>query len=102
MENKRIGMVRYRRGMESLMRQVLSLPNQPALMYLHVWMPGHNNWQYWSHTMEDEVEVLLKYYGVQSVSMREALYHNFQANRVGYRESDIACNSMHPNYLYHR
>jgi hypothetical protein len=93
---------RYRRGMETLMRQVLQLPHHPAVMYLHVWMPGHNNRTFWSSTIEDEVEVLVKYYNLQSISLRNALYDGFKAGRVGFREGDVACNDVHPNYLYHR
>jgi hypothetical protein len=91
-----------RRGMETLMRQVLQLPNHPAVLYLHVWMPGHNKGDFWGATIEDETEVLVQYYKVQSISMRNALYQNFVANVSGFRESDIACNTIHPNYLYHR
>eukprot|EP00884_Botryococcus_braunii_P001608 jgi/Botrbrau1/11448/Bobra.0328s0008.1 len=34
--------------------------------------------------------------------MRDALFEHYIANRIGFREFDIACNDVHPNYLYHR
>ncbi len=85
-----------------MMRQLLQLPNHPAVLYLHVWLPLYNKGQFWETTIEDEIEVLVKYYGLQSISMRGALYDHFIANRSGFRESDLSCNVVHPNYLYHR
>eukprot|EP00884_Botryococcus_braunii_P022668 jgi/Botrbrau1/9085/Bobra.178_2s0017.1 len=92
----------HRRSMETLIRQVLQLPNRPAVMYLHIWVPGHNNGQFWGGTIEDEIEVLVKYYGIRSISMWNAIFDKFIAKKVGYQEADIACNAVHPNYLYYR
>eukprot|EP00884_Botryococcus_braunii_P006900 jgi/Botrbrau1/16210/Bobra.314_2s0004.1 len=91
-----------RRGLESLMRQVLQLPNHPAVLYMHIWMPGRSDGQFCGTNIEDETELLVRYYGLQSLSMRDALFEHYIANRIGFRESDIACNDVHPNYLYHR
>ncbi len=102
MEDEEGGWCVSRRGMEILMRQVLQLPNHPAVLYLHIWIPGFNMGQFWGATIEDEIEVLVKYYGIQSISLRNALYDKYIDDKVGYREADIACNIVHPNYLYHR
>lgn len=91
----------YRRGLESLMRQLLILPNKPALLYFHMWMPGYNLDSYWNATIEDETEVLVHYYGLQSVSFRDAIFIHHAQGQLGYRAPDIACSKVHPTFLGH-
>lgn len=92
----------YRRSLENLMRQVLLMPNRPAILYFHVWMPGFH----WDHfqgtTIEDETEVLVQFYGLQSVSLRDAIYIPHSAGVLGFRSTELACSPVHPTHLGHR
>jgi hypothetical protein len=85
-----------------LLRKLLLYPNQPALLYLHMWMPGYDQHSFYNSTIEEETELLVKYYFLQSVSFRNMVFYDYISERPGYRSQDIACNFVHPTYLGHR
>lgn len=91
-----------RRGLEVLMRKILLYQNRPAIIYTHLWMPGYDQHSFYNSTIEEETELLVKYYGLQSVSLRNMVFHDYAVDREGFRERDLACTSYHPSYLGHR
>eukprot|EP00884_Botryococcus_braunii_P016639 jgi/Botrbrau1/3659/Bobra.0204s0049.1 len=91
-----------RRSLENLMRQVLSMQNQPALLYFHMWMPGYHMDTFQGTTIEDETEIFVEYYGLQSVSYRNAVYLPHAEGVFGFRSAEISCSQVHPTYLAHR
>eukprot|EP00884_Botryococcus_braunii_P021062 jgi/Botrbrau1/763/Bobra.0181s0021.1 len=93
---------RWRRGLEVLFRRLLKYPNSPALLYFHMWMPGFQHNSFWNTTIEDETEILVAYYQLQSLSFRNAIFRPFQANKPGFQDLDISCSYVHPTYLGHR
>ena len=76
------------------------MPAQPAVLYLHVWQPDYMGEVFW-RTAEMEVDTILQFYGVPSVSARNALFHLYMANASGFESLDWAC-GQHPNPLGHR
>eukprot|EP00884_Botryococcus_braunii_P021040 jgi/Botrbrau1/761/Bobra.0181s0020.1 len=74
---------RWRRGMEVLFRRLLQYPNSPALLYFHMWMPGFDQNSYWNSTIEDETDILVKYYELQSLSFRNAVFKPYRTNMPG-------------------
>jgi hypothetical protein len=91
-----------RRALEVLLRKLLLYPGYPAVVYMHLWVPTFHSHSFYRTTIEDETEVLLSYYGVQSLSLRNAIFHDYAAGRLGFREEDIACRKVHLSYLGHR
>lgn len=89
-----------RRGFERLLRKLLRLPSQPALLYLHVWQPDYMSEVFW-RSAKMVMQELLAFYGVPSVSARNALYHLYMANASQFESSDWLC-GWHPNPLGHR
>eukprot|EP00884_Botryococcus_braunii_P008547 jgi/Botrbrau1/17694/Bobra.0166s0118.1 len=90
-----------RRGFERLMRKVLQLPHVPAIILLHWWSPLHFHSSYWN-VAEDQLDVIGGYYGLQSISFRNAYYHDIMTGTPGFRLEDIFCDVVHPNNLGHR
>ena len=90
----------HRRGFERFLRKLAKLPQWPALLYLHVWQPDYMGPAFW-HGGEMQVETVLQYYGIPSVSARNALFHLTAQNVSGFAEDDIFC-GVHPNPLGHR
>ena len=43
----------------------------------------------------------MEYYGIPSVSLRNAWYHKWADNAPGFRQRDVMCTLMHPNLLGH-
>ncbi len=84
------------------MRRLLLLPSRPAITYLHVWLPEFFQYSFFNVTVEDQVELFVKYYGLQSISFRDAIFPLYADDVPGFRETDFVCNAMHPNYLGHR
>ena len=89
-----------RRGFERLLRKLLRVPSQPALLYFHVWQPDYMSEVFWK-SAEMEIQDILAYYSVPSVSARNALYHLYMANATGFDSLDWLC-GWHPNPLGHR
>ena len=58
--------------MERLLRKLLRMANRPALLYLH-FCPFPLRMHYWEGA-EDAIDVLMKFYGVPTLSMRNALH----------------------------
>ncbi|EIE19265.1 hypothetical protein COCSUDRAFT_58561 [Coccomyxa subellipsoidea C-169] len=89
-----------RRGFERLIRKMLNLPNRPAVMYFHVWTPRRLGFKFYD-SPENLIEMVPEYYGLPSISMRNALYHvvaNFTVPADWLWRSDI----NHANCLGHR
>ena len=49
-----------------------------------------------------ETGLLVNYYGLPSVSLRDVWFHKFARNEPGFRQRDIMCNMNHPNLLGHQ
>lgn len=81
------------------MRKSLQLPSQPALFYLHAYQIDYEQHDYWRGG-ETQIETIMKYYGIPSVSFRDALYHLEVAGIDGFAEEHQSC-GMHPNPLGH-
>lgn len=76
------------------------MPSQPAIMYLHVWQADYMSEVFW-RSAEMEIEQILQYYNIPSVSARNALYHLVMANVSRFSYLDWQC-GFHPNPLGHR
>ncbi|EIE27713.1 hypothetical protein COCSUDRAFT_55699 [Coccomyxa subellipsoidea C-169] len=90
-----------RRGFERLLRKLLRLRSEPALLVLHWWAPLYFQSSFWN-VAEDELDVIASYYRVQSISFRDAFYVPIMADRPGFRLEDIFCDIVHPNAVGHR
>lgn len=42
------------------------------------------------------------YYGLQSISFRNAYFHDLMSSTPGFRIQDMFCDVIHPNDLGHR
>ena len=49
-----------------------------------------------------ESGLLVNYYGLPSVSLRDVWFHKFARNEPGFRQRDVMCNMNHPNLLGHQ
>ena len=58
--------------MERLMRKLLRMSAKPALLYLH-FCPFPRLRNFWDGA-EDHIDVLMKFYGVPALSMRNSLH----------------------------
>ena len=76
------------------------MPQWPALLYLHVWQPAYMGPFFWTGG-EMQIETILQYYGVPTVSARNALFHLAARNAPGFAQNDTNC-GVHPNPLGHR
>jgi len=90
-----------RRGYEMLLRKLLVYRQHPAIIALHSWSPFFNHPNFFS-TAEDPVQSIVAYYGLQSVSMRNALFHPTWQRRQNFKGSQWLCDTIHPNTLGHR
>ena len=90
-----------RRGYEMLLRKLLGYRQHPAIIALHSWSPFFNHPNFFS-TAEDSIQSIVAYYGLQSVSMRNALFHPTWQRRQNFKGSQWLCDSIHPNTLGHR
>ena len=89
-----------RRGFERLVRKMLNLPQRPAVAYFHVWTPRRLGFHFYE-SPENVIEMVPEYYGLPSISMRNALYHmvaNFTVPADWLWRSDV----NHANCLGHR
>ena len=89
-----------RRGFERLIRKILNLPNRPAVTYFHVWTPRRLGFHFYE-SPENIIEMVPEYYGLPSISMRNAMYHmvaNLTVPADWIWRSDI----NHANCLGHR
>ena len=69
------------------------------MVYLHVYQPAYMG-NFWK-SAEVELETILQYYSIPTVSARNALYHLLIAEAHGFSEEDVHCDA-HPNPLGHR
>ncbi len=49
-----------------------------------------------------ESGLLVNYYGLPSVSLRDVWFHKFARNQYGFRCRDVMCGNNHPNLLGHQ
>ena len=56
---------------------------------------------FWNHTVQPESGLLVNYYGLPSISMRDVWFHHWARNEPGFLSRDIMCSINHPNYLGH-
>lgn len=92
-----------RRGYERLVRKILRLANNPAILVVHYYslrwvemnIGGHSFW----FTPEDEIDVIAKYYALPAVSFRNTFYNAMMADKIGFRPEDILKDHVHPNEL---
>ena len=90
----------WRRGFERLVRKLMKLPSKPALHYLHVYQPSYMGHSFWL-SAEMEIETILQYYSIPTVSARNALYELLLEEAHGFSEAEVHC-GVHPNPLGHR
>ncbi|KAA6418426.1 MAG: hypothetical protein FRX49_11586 [Trebouxia sp. A1-2] len=90
-----------RRGYEMLLRKLLGYRQHPAIIALHSWSPFFNHPNFFS-TAEDPIQSIVAYYGLQSVSMRNALFHPTWQRQQNYKGFQWLCDNIHPNTLGHR
>jgi len=74
--------------LEGLVRQVLSQPNQPAMMLLFTMNKAGANAQEWHSKVG-------RHYGLPMVSFRDALWPEIQAGRMKWE--DVEADEVHPN-----
>ena len=105
---------------EQLLRKLLvndqgkGAEDDPAVVYVHSWKPCPNGYgprpgvsQFFASKTEQEYDVLLQYYSLPWVSLRNAVYHAAQRNVTGLTKEDIfvlephgPC--THPNTVGHK
>ncbi|KAL3132821.1 hypothetical protein ABBQ38_006746 [Trebouxia sp. C0009 RCD-2024] len=90
-----------RRAYEVMLRKLLAFNQKPAIIALHSWSPFFNTPHFYS-TTEDLIQVLVSYYGLQSVSVRNALWHPTMQRQQNYQGTQWLCDTIHPNLLGHR
>eukprot|EP00884_Botryococcus_braunii_P008548 jgi/Botrbrau1/17695/Bobra.0166s0119.1 len=90
-----------RRGYERLIRKISAFPNAPAIILTHWWSPPHFNYSFWN-VAEDQFDTMAKYYGLSSISFRNAYYHQIMTAANGFNLTDFLCDHVHPNILGHR
>jgi hypothetical protein len=90
-----------RRGLEVLLRKLLTHRNQPAVIYLHAWIASFENLDFYLGE-EGDISVLLDYYRLPVLSMRKALFHDTVARTLGFAPEHHVCDMLHPNTLGHR
>lgn len=78
----------YGQTMEGLVRQIMKMPQQPALMMNFQMRNDGTNAQEWHSRVG-------RYYGAQMVSVRDALWPEIEAGRLAW--SDVICDHIHPN-----
>ena len=78
----------------------MKLPSRPALHYLHVYQPSYMGHSFWL-SAEMEIETILQYYSIPTVSARNALYELLVEGARGFTEAEVHC-GVHPNPLGHR
>lgn len=88
-----------RSGYEVILRKLLSTSS--AVLVVHWYSPILNHGTFWD-TAEDELEVLLNYYQVPSLSWRNAMFKSMAAEEEGFSYEQMYCDSVHPNTLGHR
>ena len=88
-----------RRGLERTVRKALQLPLKPAVFYLHAYQPEYEEHSFWQGG-ETQIDTIMKYYGIPSVSARDALYHLMIAGVDGFADAQVHC-TVHPNPLGH-
>ena len=82
--------------------------DDPAMVVVHSWKPCLANAesgvsQFYASKTEQEYDVLLQYYSLPWVSLRNAIYHAAQRNLSGFtREEVFAPDCTHPNVLGHK
>lgn len=79
--------------MEGLTRQILSQPDQPALMYLFMSTNTGNNAQQWH-------SIIGRHYGIPMVSERDAVWPEMQAGRLKWES--VVADIIHPNDKGHQ
>lgn len=84
-----------------LLRKLLGYRQHPAIIALHSWSPFFNHPNFFS-TAEDPIQSIVAYYGLQSVSMRNALFHPTWQRQQNYKGFQWLCDNIHPNTLGHR
>lgn len=84
-----------------LLRKLLAYRQHPAVIAVHSWSPFFNHPNFFSST-EDLVQTIVIYYGLQSVSVRNALFHPTWQRRENFKGLQWLCDSIHPNTLGHR
>ncbi len=89
----------HRRGLERTFRKALQVPSKPAVLYLHVYQPDYEEHSFWQGG-ESQIETIVKYYGIPSISARDALYHLEMAGADGFADKQLHC-GVHPNPLGH-
>ena len=85
--------------MERAVRKALKIPSEPAVMYLHAYQPEYEEHDFWRGG-ESQIDTIMKYYGIPSVSARDALYHLEMAGTDGFADEQLQC-GVHPNPLGH-
>lgn len=73
---------------EGLLRQLLALPNQPAVVMMFTMSRGGNNAQEWQSKLG-------KHYNLPMVSFRDAFWPEIEAGRVKWE--DVEADEVHPN-----
>lgn len=79
---------------------MLGLPRRPAVLYFHVWTPRRMGFAFYD-SPENLIDMLPEYYGLPSLSMRNALYKtvaDFTVPADWLWRSDV----NHANCLGHR
>ncbi len=85
-----------RQGFERLVRKLLQFPSSPAVIVLHYWKPSFGH--FWA-TLEDEIDVIAKYYSLPSLSFRNTFYRAVAEQLPGFRWEDFVPDQTHPNAL---
>ena len=109
------------RAYERLVRRLIRYPHRPAIVLLNMpWFWGEglarniradtpvsvgdlNFTFHESHSAENSITLLAQYYGVASLSMRNALFHETQGNATDrQRLKDVMLDRVHPSVIGHQ
>lgn len=61
-----------RRGLERLLRRLIAHPSRPGILYVHYWPAARFDPPFMND--EELVDVVLKYYGIPTLSMKNAIH----------------------------
>ena len=72
MTQSRIPTLLHRRGLERLLRRLVSHPSRPGILYVHYWPAARFNPPFMNE--EELTDTVLKYYGIPTLSMKSAVH----------------------------
>ncbi|EFN59047.1 expressed protein [Chlorella variabilis] len=97
------GTVPARGSFERLLRKLQALPNRPAVVVLNAYSFIRGSVGSYLKNAENEMSIIAAYYGLPTLSMRAAVFHQMLRNQYGYRVDRVRTENLEsskPNELF--